>query len=231
MGQSKNVKRSLILTLLTAAVSIALYISSTFAWVSDSLTSGNARIVGGSLDAKLEYRPAVADGAGYAQVTDATRILKEDSVWVPGHVEAYNLRISNVGSIALLYQLRIEATEENAGVDPEGQPLKLSELVKCAVLEGKQEFNSGIAAVAAVSGEPVSIGEALMTVQGMLEKSADREITLVLWMPDTLGDEMNYLSENRDPRLRLGVTMTATQLANDGNGSGQEAENTENTLL
>ncbi len=67
MKQSKNTKRALTASILSMIVCCAMLIGSTFAWFTDSVTSGNNKIVAGNLDVAMEWRdgkedPSAAEG-------------------------------------------------------------------------------------------------------------------------------------------------------------------------
>ena len=55
MTSSKNTKRALLASVLSVALCAAMLIGSTFAWLTDNVTSGINRIVAGNLDVELAY--------------------------------------------------------------------------------------------------------------------------------------------------------------------------------
>ncbi len=50
MTNSKNTKRALLLSVLSMMLCVAMLIGSTFAWFTDSVTSGKNKIVAGNFD-------------------------------------------------------------------------------------------------------------------------------------------------------------------------------------
>lgn len=98
MTQSKHTKRALLTSVLAMLVCVALLIGSTFAWFTDSVTSGRNRIVAGNLDVELEYW----DGTSWQTVTENTNLFKPTeganaTLWEPGHTEYVQLRIRTRG--------------------------------------------------------------------------------------------------------------------------------------
>ena len=58
MIQTKNTKRALLISILSVLVCCAMLIGITFAWFTDSVTSGNNTIVAGNLDVELYHTSA-----------------------------------------------------------------------------------------------------------------------------------------------------------------------------
>ena len=56
MENSKHTKRSLIASLLSVMLCMAMLIGSTFAWFTDNVTSGKNKIVAGNLDIELKCK-------------------------------------------------------------------------------------------------------------------------------------------------------------------------------
>ena len=65
-----------------------MLIGSTFAWFTDSVSSGKNRIVAGNLDVELEYY----DGTDWQAVDGNTNVFEEGALWEPGHTEVVYLR-------------------------------------------------------------------------------------------------------------------------------------------
>ena len=84
MTSSKHTKRALLASILSAALCAAMLVGSTFAWFTDSVTSGKNKIVAGSLDVELEY---TTDFNTWNTVEDATNLFQENALWEPGYAE------------------------------------------------------------------------------------------------------------------------------------------------
>ena len=54
MSQSKHIRKALLASVLSVLLCAAVLVGSTFAWFTDSATSGNNKIVAGNLDVELE---------------------------------------------------------------------------------------------------------------------------------------------------------------------------------
>ena len=211
MTQSKRTKRALIASVLALVVCAAMLIGTTFAWFTDSVTSGRNTIVAGNLDVELEYATATEGTlGGWTSVNDATDLFG-DGLWEPGYAQVVYLRVRNAGTLALRYQLSMNILSETAGVNVDGQTFNLSdELQYGAVLNQNVPFANRDAAMDAVTG-PVALSTAYTSGEMHLEANAEPQyLALVVYMPKTVGNEANYRGDVV-PTIELGVNLLATQ--------------------
>ena len=135
MTTKKTSRRALLTSVMALVMCLVMLVGTTFAWFTDSVTSGVNTIKSGNLDVELEYE--VSKGT-FEKVTGETNVFKTGTLWEPGHVEYAVLRISNVGSLALKYQLGVKVAEEVTSKSVLGSDLKLSDHLQFAVLDGDQ---------------------------------------------------------------------------------------------
>lgn len=116
----KNVKRTLISSAIALVVSCSMLIGTTFAWFTDSATSGVNTIKSGNLDVGLTYTNSY-NGIP-EEVAEDTKIFmdinSEPILWEPGAFASGRFEVSNDGLLALKYQLKIiqaNATKTKAG--------------------------------------------------------------------------------------------------------------------
>ena len=211
MTQSKRTKRALIASVLALVVCAAMLIGTTFAWFTDSVTSGRNTIVAGNLDVELEYATATEGTlGGWTSVNDATDLFG-DGLWEPGYAQVVYLRVRNAGTLALRYQLSMNILSETAGVNVDGQTFNLSdELQYGAVLNQSVPFANRDAAMDAVTS-PVALSTPYASGEMHLAANAEPQyLALVVYMPKTVGNEANYRGD-AVPTIELGVNLLATQ--------------------
>ena len=211
MTQSKRIKRALIASVLALVVCAAMLIGTTFAWFTDSVTSGRNTIVAGNLDVELEYATATEGTlGGWTSVNDATDLFG-DGLWEPGYAQVVYLRVRNAGTLALRYQLSMNILSETAGVNVNGQTFNLSdELQYGAVLNQNVPFANRDVAIDAVTS-PVALSTPYASGEMHLEANAEPQyLALVVYMPKTVGNEANYRGDVV-PTIELGVNLLATQ--------------------
>ena len=119
----KNTKKSLFLSLVSLLLCCSMLVGTTFAWFTDSVSSGNNRIVAGNLDVTLEY----FNGQAWTAVDENTNVFEEGALWEPGHTEVVYLRIGNAGTLALDYKLGVNIAKEITSTNVAGEELKLSD--------------------------------------------------------------------------------------------------------
>ena len=221
MTSSKHTKRALLASILSAALCAAMLVGSTFAWFTDSVTSGKNKIVAGSLDVELEY---TTDFNTWNTVEDATNLFQENALWEPGYAEAVYLRVRNAGTLALKYQFGINIESEQGGVNAAGEEFLLSDYLKYGVAAGQTSvFANRADAIGAVedSASPLSG----YTANGNLTAGSEDTLALVVYMPESVGNEANYRGE-QIPTIELGISVVATQdtVEEDGFGSDYDAD-------
>ena len=93
MNESTKTKKALRGSLFALFLCIVLLIGTTFAWFTDSVTSGMNQIKSGNLKVELQY--SHDGGTKWKKVTEKTDdIFAKDALWEPGHVEYANLKVA-----------------------------------------------------------------------------------------------------------------------------------------
>lgn len=214
MTNKKSTKRALLLSALSLLLCISMLVGSTFAWFTDSVTSGKNKIQAGNLDVELEYYK----GGKWNTVDKATDLFT-GNLWEPGHAEVVYLKMSNLGSLALKYQLGINVASETASTSvATDKEFKLSDFIKFSVVGNVNGETAPFA------DRATAVAEALKVVDGnkkinagysntgvMLAKQAPIYMALVVYMPESVGNEANYKKDAPVPTIELGVNLMATQ--------------------
>ena len=211
MTIKKTSRRALLTSVMALVMCLVMLVGTTFAWFTDSVTSGVNTIKSGNLDVELAYEVGKNE---FKPVDGETNVFKTGTLWEPGHVEFAVLKISNVGSLALKYQLGVKVAEEVTSKSVLGNELKLSDHLQFAVLDGDQcELGRDMMVEAAKdSAKKLSAGDESTTGRLLAgETDSSRIVTLVVWMPTTVGNEANYAKGEAEPTITLGINLVATQ--------------------
>ena len=211
---TSKTKRTLLGSVIALILCMAMLVGTTFAWFTDSAVSGKNHIVAGNLDIALEY---LVDG-NWVAVNEQTNLFG-DSLWEPGHTEVANLRVANVGTLALKYQMGINVAEEITSVNVAGEELKLSEYIEFGIVDG--QFTDRAAARAAVVNA-VALSDGYAEEETPLLPGESEEITLVIYMPESVGNEANHKTGETAPNIQLGVNLIATQLMYEEDSFGDD---------
>lgn len=104
---AKNMaKRNFIVSLTSLGLSAAMMVGTTFAWFTDTATSGGNIIQTGKLDVKMSYSTAL--GGEYLDVeAENTPPVFNYTNWEPGYSDVKYVKIENEGSLAFQYSLDI----------------------------------------------------------------------------------------------------------------------------
>ena len=213
MKSSKSTKRALITSALAILMCVAMLIGTTFAWFTDTASTGVNKIQAGNLDVELEYKNS--DTTGFTKADKNTKVFKEGALWEPGHVEYVVLKVSNAGSLALKYKLGINIANEVGSTNVYNKEFKLSDYIRFAVLDGdKTEGSVDRDALVAAATDSKLIKEGYTAENHLMATGTDNSqkvVTLVVWMPTTVGNEANHKKDATAPSIDLGISVVATQ--------------------
>lgn len=110
MFKTKSTKRAFVMSVLSLVLCVSMFVGTTFAWFTDSVTSSNNIIKSGSLDVEMFWSN---DNASW---TDASAgAIFDYKYWEPGYTEVKYIKIKNVGDLAFKFQLNIIPTIAEAG--------------------------------------------------------------------------------------------------------------------
>ena len=219
----KSKKSALLLSFTSLLLCFAMLVGSTFAWFTDTASTGVNKIQAGNLDVELEYKKR--GDTGFAKANENTKVFEEAAQWEPNHLEYVVLKVSNAGNLALKYKLGINIANEVSGRSViDDKVFKLSDYINFSVVEGdKSELTREQLIEAA--GEWKKLGEGYMTEDTPLypasaDGDSEKTVTLVVWMPESVGNEANHKAETTAPSVELGINVVATQLNHENDSFG-----------
>ena len=99
-------KYALITSVISLILCVSMFVGTTFAWFTDSVSSANNKILSGSL--RIDVEVLQQDGR-YKSIRGTNEALFNYDLWEPGIVQTANVRVVNDGTLALKYELQIEA--------------------------------------------------------------------------------------------------------------------------
>lgn len=219
MTKKRSTKRALLLSALSLLMCVSMLVGSTFAWFTDSVTSGRNKIVAGNLDVVLEYMtPTSTD---WEEVTSDTILFNENALWEPGHTEVVALRIRNAGTLALNYKLATQIFEETPGTNVAGEEFFLSNYLDVyqSPINGDGVIGDILMDMMlsyrhnAVAGKEIGFNTAVDGSDNQLIPGEADVVALAVTMPVTVGNEANYKTGTTAPFVSFGVTLLANQSA------------------
>ena len=224
MTNTKNTKRALLASVMAMLLCFTMLLGTTYAWFTDSVTSGNNIIKSGNLDIKLEYW----NGTNWADVKGASDILT-NTLWEPGVTEVAYLRIANAGSLVLKYQFGVNILNEIEGKNQKNETFKLSDYIMFGVVEGvngetrayaKTDAGRTAAIAAVTDAKKISAG---YTKASTMNPNEELYLALVVYMPTNTDNVANHNGTDV-PQIDLGINVLATQMTaeNDSFGNGYD---------
>ena len=221
MNNKRATKRALLTSVTALVMCVVMLAGTTFAWFTDTASTGVNKIQAGNLDIELAYKNAEtvknpSTDTKFEPVTKETNVFMEGAPWEPGHVEYVVLKISNAGTLALKYKLGINIANETGSTNVFNKSFKLSDYIEFAVIDGDRSDlgrDDLVAAATAAGNHVLNVG---YTNEDHLLAGAtgsEKTVTLVVWMPKSVGNEANYkVAEGiTAPSIDLGISVAATQ--------------------
>ncbi len=208
----KSKKSALLLSFTSLLLCFAMLAGSTFAWFTDTATTGVNKIKAGNLDIELAYKNSTTGGE-FKEANKETPVFDNNAQWEPGHVEYVVLKVSNAGNLALKYKLGINIAGETGSTNVYDNPFNLSDYIRFAVLDGDRSSLDRDDLVAAATENSKLIKEGYSKEDHLLagENNSEKIVTLVVWMPTTVDNKANHKTGAAAPFIDLGITVYATQ--------------------
>jgi len=226
MTSKKTTRRALLTSVLSLLLCLSMLVGTTFAWFTDSVESGTNVIAAGNLDVELKYA-STPDGT-YESVEGKGDLFVAPAgatkgLWEPGHTEVAYLQVHNAGTLTLQYNLSVSPYEETIGKTEDGKDIQLSKILKFAATEPSEQAPAAFTretAQEAAAASNVKLTE-YQKINVSLEPGDSHYIALVVYMPESVGNEANYRGTDI-PTIKFGVTLLATQEAVENDSFGDD---------
>ena len=214
MNESTKTKKALRGSLFALFICIALLIGTTFAWFTDTASTGVNKIQSGSLDVELEYS---TDMQNWQTANENTQMFDDNTLWEPGVTEVVYLRVKNAGNLALKYNVATNSYQMERGKNAAGDLFYIDQYLKIGTAQTDTAFANREAAIAAIADTEKTIAkETQISKEWTVLKAGEisEPVAVVLYMPTTVGNEVNNVQSWRKPSLKgLGLVVNATQAA------------------
>ncbi|HCL20849.1 MAG TPA: hypothetical protein DHW47_02770 [Oscillibacter sp.] len=227
MNNKRATKRALLTSVTALVMCVVMLAGTTFAWFTDTASTGVNKIQAGNLDIEVKY---TLDGKEWAKLDGATNIFQK-GLWEPGHTEVVALKVTNTGSLALKYNISMNVVSETEGTNKAGEPYKLSDYLKVKTLaQGANDFGNialGMAfdtrakdGLAYDSEKSFSDVGVLANDQSLQPGMEGNYIIMKVYMPETVGNEANARSTKEAASIEFGINVVATQQQSERDSFG-----------
>ena len=159
MNESTKTKKALRGSLFALFLCIVLLIGTTFAWFTDTASTGVNKIQSGRLDVDLQYKDGDTWKNAEGQTLDFQKAVDgEEVLWEPGCTyKLPEIKVVNNGNLALKYKLEVTGIEGDK---------KLNEVIDWTIAGGELDAEKSLAAKA---------DSGAMTIQGHMQESAGND--------------------------------------------------------
>ena len=201
MTNRKTTKKALVNSVLSFVICLTMLIGTTFAWFTDTVTSANNKIQSGTLKIDL----LVKDDAGvYQSIKDSKEPIFNSSLWEPGYTEYVNVKVANIGSLALKYTLKVV---------PKTSVSILADAIDVYFIDGEVTPTRESLASLTPVGTLREVVESTVSdayVYGELLANDEAYATIALKMRETAGNEYQDLTFGE-----FDINLIATQLTSE----------------
>ena len=229
MTKMKSLRKALITSAVSMVLCSSMFVGTTYAWFTDSVTSNGNVIQTGTLNVAMywaEGDEAVPTTEGWTDASEGA--IFNNTKWEPGYAEAKHVKVVNEGTLALKYKLMIT---------PNGEVSKLADVIDVYFLkEAKQVTREALASATPVGtlAEMIAdpdgaaygylLPEGATATEGTLEVVGSQTVTIALKMRENAGNEYQGLSIGSDFTIQL----LATQYNYESDSFGSEYDENAN---
>ena len=250
MKRSSTTKKALLISTCALLFSMLMMAGSTFAWFTDSVSSGTNTITTGKLDVQLLHtNQKVTEAKEVQQNTLLFTDEKGNSIdWEPGAVAYENFTVKNTGDLALNYRLALDLNNANTIA---GTKRSLKDVLKVKVLDhavgatdlSEEALKTGFQQV---TSDQLSIpvaaynNDSNKSVQKLTVGSTSTTYGVIIyWQPNAETDYnynlANYSDTEKDGKtidktsdgndhltIDLGISLGATQASEESDSTGND---------
>lgn len=235
----KRTKTKLVSSIVTLLICFAMLIGSTFAWFTDSASTGVNKIQAGNLDLVVEHKNA--NDSDFKTIEDKTNLFKAadgtDMKWEPGAMSWETFKVSNEGSLAFKYVLQTNIIAFNT-IDVGGNNKSLKDVLKVKVVTGPNltdPTRESVAAMAWSDDDPTLDsfvkGDGKLYPNGTTGQISSEEFqVIVYWMPTANDNDWNVnngkrTSDGEPLFIDFGIKVLATQLEHESDSFDNTYDN------
>ena len=232
MTNSKTTKRALISSALAILMCVAMLIGTTFAWFTDTASTGVNKIQAGNLDVKLMYS---TDMQTWKEATDQTKLFDDHALWEPSYTQVVYLKIVNAGNLALKYEAGFSKNyTSNRGKNVNGDWYRVDNYLKIGTAETATKFANREDVWSAIAATEKTLAKDVMLTDGWITLKAgesSKPFAVAIYMPTSVGNEANA-SKNRPSKVTgLGIEVRATQATVENDSFGPDYDANAATVL
>ena len=226
MNNKKATKRALLTSIMALVMCVVMLVGTTFAWFTDTASTGVNKIVAGNLDVKLMYS---TDMVNWKEATEQTKLFSDNALWEPGYTQVVYLKVVNAGNLALKYEAGFSKNyTSNRGKNVNGDWYRVDNYLKIGTAETATKFANREDVWSAIAATEKTLAKDVMLTDGWITLNAGEEsapFAVAIYMPTSVGNEANASRLKPSSVSGLGIEVRATQatVENDSFGTDYDA--------
>ena len=226
MNNKRATKRALLTSVMALVMCVVMLVGTTFAWFTDTASTGVNKIQAGNLDVKLMYS---TDMQTWKEATDQTKLFDDNALWEPGYTQVVYLKVVNAGNLALKYEAGFSKNyTSNRGKNVNGDWYRVDNYLKIGTAETETKFASREDVWSAIAATEKTLAKDVMLTNDWVTLKAREEskpFAVAIYMPTSVGNEANASRLKPSSVSGLGIEVRATQatVENDSFGTDYDA--------
>ena len=208
-NNKKATKRALLTSVMALVMCVVMLVGTTFAWFTDTASTGVNKIQAGNLDVELlMYKKITDESYDYVNISkdknpifgrDGSTVAQNDNLdtlWEPGKTQVAYLAIKNEGNLALKYKVALNVTNPADGKD-------LYKVMQYAIVPDAKNDNSKVTGW--TGGSKVTVGQQEVSGEVSLGAGATHYFALLVHMDELAGNEY------KNGKVEFDLTVLAKQ--------------------
>lgn len=206
-------KKALVLSACLMLLWAVLGTGTTIAWFTDTTPAEKNSFVVGDLDLDVYYKnDAVTD---YTPVDPDEGIFNDAALYEPGYTQVVYLKVVNAGDVDFDYKLSVDRYSCVDSISVLGNRLHLPQYLRFGVLFGDTEASLDRQVARAIADmdllDAMHLSQYSEKDTVSVAEGDTRYVALVVYMPESVGNEANYKTGEEIPQIQLGITVYAQQ--------------------
>ena len=232
MNNKKATKRALLTSVMALVMCVVMLVGTTFAWFTDTASTGVNKIQSGNLDVKLMYS---TDMQTWKEATDQTKLFNDNALWEPGHTQVVYLKVVNAGNLALKYEAGFSKNyTSNRGKNVNGDWYRVDNYLKIGTAETETKFANREDVWSAIAATEKTLAKDVMLTDGWITLKAgesSKPFAVAIYMPTSVGNEANASRRRPSSVTGLGIEVRATQATVENDSFGPDYDANAATVL
>ena len=226
MNNKRATKRALLTSVMALVMCVVMLVGTTFAWFTDTASTGVNKIEAGNLDVKLMYS---TDMQTWKEADDQTKLFDDNALWEPGYTQVVYLKVVNAGNLALKYEAGFSKNyTSNRGKNVNGDWYRVDNYLKIGTAETTTKFENREDVWSAIAATEKTLAKDVMLTNDWVTLKAREEskpFAVAIYMPTSVGNEANASRLRPSSVSGLGIEVRATQatVENDSFGADYDA--------